>query len=345
MAKSRIKVPPILNAQRDISSGKILPVYYFFGEDTYSLEKTIRELEKSVEPFLKSDFDKEIIYAEDRSLSDILSIASSFPFGSEKKFILVKGFEKITNKKDLLSYVDSPADFTHLVLVHNGKVSDLVSEPYKTLLKNNFIYEAVELKGDNLVDWILQFVEENNKSISRDVALVFVEMVGENRNLLETQLEKIFIYLGDKSEIDIESIVSLSAKYKEYNIFDLQNALAVKSRKKSFDIAFNLLGKGAEPVFIILMLTKFFTGILRINELKKLKISRFESAKIIGTHPFYLENYYNARRLYSDKELINISRALLKADIAVKTTSAESKNIITILLTEIFNAREQELTE
>lgn len=338
MSKSKIKAPSILNVSKDISSGKILPVYYFFGEDTFSLDKTIKDVENSVQPFLASDFDKEVIYAEDKNLLDIITIAQSFPFGSEKKFMLVKEFEKINDKKNLVSYLNSPAEFTHLVIVHNGTISSLTSEPYKTLLKNNFIYEAVELKGNNLIDWVVQYVKENGKSISGEVASVFAEMVGENRNLIETQLEKIFIFLGDNKEITINNIESLSAKFKEYTIFDLQDALAAKSKEKSFKIAFNLLEKGAEPVFIIHMLTKFFTGILRLDELKNSKISEYEVAKIVGTHPYYLKKFYNARKLYPDKELINISRALLNADITVKTSSTDNFNIITILLTEIFSA-------
>ena len=344
MAKSKIKVPSILNVSKDISSGKILPVYYLFGEDSFSLDKTIKDFEKSIEPFLTSDFDKEVIYADDKNLLDILSIASSFPFGSDKKFILVKEFEKVNNKKNLVNYINSPADFTHLILVHNGSVSNLASEPYKTLLESNFIYEAVELKGNNLIDWIIQYVKANGKFISQDIASVFVDMVGENRNLIETQLEKVFIYLGDKKEIDIESIEALSAKFKEYTIFDLQDSLGTKNKQASFKIGFNLLEKGAEPVFIIHMLTKFFTGILRINELKANNVPEQQIARIVGTHPFYLKKFYSARRLYSDRELVNISRALLNADISVKTSSTDDKTIITILLTEILSTGETKIT-
>ena len=344
MAKSKRKAPSILNVTKDLSSGKILPVYYLFGEDTFSFDKTIKELEKAVGPFLASEFDKEIIYAEDKDLQDILSIASSFPFGSEKKFILVKEFEKVSSKKNLVTYLNSPSDFTVLVMVHNGSISGLSSEPYKTLLENNFIYEAVELKGDHLIEWIIQFVQENNKQISRDVAAVFVDMVGENRQFIETQLEKMFLFLGDKGEIDIESVEALSAKFKEYTIFDLEDALAVKNKPLSFKIAYNLLEKGAEPVFIIHMLTRFFTGILRISELQSLNTPNQQVARIIGTHPYYLKKFNNARRLYTEHELINISRALLNADISVKTTSADNKNIITILLTEILNAGENKVT-
>ncbi len=345
MAKSRLKAPSILNASKDISSGKILPVYFFFGEDTYSLDKILKLIEKSVEPFITSDFDKEVIYADDKNLPDIISIASSFPFGSEKKYVLVKEFEKINNKKNLINYVNSPADFTILVMVYNGSISNLAAEPYKSLLENNFIYEAVELKGNNLVDWIIQYAQENGKNINREVASVFLEMVGDNRNLIETQLEKVFIFLGENKEITIESIESLSARFKEYTIFDLQDSLAVKNKQTSFKVAFNLLENGSEPVFIIHMLTKFFTGILRINELKSSKIPEQQIARIVGTHPYYLKKFYNARRLYSDIELINISRALLNADISVKTTSIDKKNIVTVLLTEIFNSGEKKNTE
>ncbi len=338
MAKSKLKAPTILSASKDIASGKLLPVYYFFGEDSYSLDRVIKEVEKAVDPFITSDFDKEVIYAEDKNLIDMLSLASSFPFGSDKKFILIKEFEKVSNKKNLISYINSPADFTHLVLVHNGGISNLSSEPFKSLLANNFIYEAVELKGNALVEWIIRFAAENGKHISQEVASVFVDMAGDNRSLIETQLEKVFIFLGDKKEIDIESIESLSAKFKEYSIFDLQDALAEKNKKASVKIAFNLLEKGAEPVYIIHMLTRFFTGILRINELRSSNIPEMQAARIVGTHPFYLKKFYNARRLYSDDELIRVSRALLNADISVKTTSDDNKNIMSILLTEILTA-------
>jgi DNA polymerase-3 subunit delta len=338
MAKSKLKAPSILHVSKDISSGKLLPVYYLFGEDSYSLDKTIKDIEKYIEPFLGSDFDKDIMYSEDTTLSEIVSVASSFPFGSQKKFVLVKEFEKISNKKDLLGYINSPADFTCLVLEHKGSISNLEPEPYKSLITNKFMYEAAEPKGDVLVEWIIQYAGDNGKIISEDVASVLVEIVGENRSLIETQLENMFIFLGEKKEINLEVINSLSAKYKQFNIFDLQNALGTKSKRKSFEIAFNLLEKEVDPSFIIVMLTKYFTGILRVNEIKTSGISDLEAAKLIGTHHYYLKNYYDARKLYSDEELINISRALLNADIAVKTTSADHKTIITILLTEIFNA-------
>ena len=82
---------------------------------------------------LLSEFDKETIYSEDRSINDILSLASSFPFGSEKKLIIVKEAEKIKDKKLLKDYAASPAEFTVIAFFHNGSITNLSTEPFKTL--------------------------------------------------------------------------------------------------------------------------------------------------------------------------------------------------------------------
>ena len=141
MAKS--KAPSILDAIKDIRKRKYKQVYYFFGEDSYNLSTALHTLEESFQPLLQSEFDKETIYSEDRSISDILGLAIAFPFGSEKKLIIVKEAEKIKDKKPLKDYASSPAEFTVLAFFHNGSITNLSSEPFKTLDANNFLFEAI----------------------------------------------------------------------------------------------------------------------------------------------------------------------------------------------------------
>ena len=333
MAKS--KAPSILEALPDIKKRKFKPVYYFFGEDTYNLSSTLHKLEESFIPILKSDFDKETIYSEDRSINDIVGLATAFPFGSEKKLIIVKEAEKIKDKKLLKDYAVSPAEFTVLAFFHNGSITNLTSEPFKTLSENEFLFEAKELKGKNLIDWLMSIAEEKGKKLSEENAQVMVDIVGENRNMLEDQLEKICIFINEKKEISLESIQQVSSELKQFNIFDLQNAIGVKDKAKSLTVANNLLDNGAEPTFIITMLTRYFTGLAKITELETKKTPVQEAARIVGTHHFYYPNYVKARNLLSDEKLVDVFRSLLKADISIKTTTADDKTIITLLIAEI----------
>ncbi|MCU0333276.1 MAG: hypothetical protein MUC75_07980 [Ignavibacteriaceae bacterium] len=138
-----------------------------------------------------------------------------------------------------------------------------------------------------------------------------------------------------KKEITLESIQQVSSELKQFNIFDLQNAIGLKDKAKSLTVAFNLLDNGGEPTFIITMLTRYFTGLAKITELKTKNIPVQEAARIVGTHHFYYPNYVKARNLYSDEKLVEVFRALLKADVSVKTTSSDNKTIITLLIAEI----------
>jgi len=333
MAKS--KAPSILKVNPELKKGKLAPIYYFFGEDSFSLDSALSSVEAAVEPLLSSDFDKEVFYGEGRSLGEVLDLAAAFPFGSEKKIIVFKQFEKVKDKKPIKDYALAPVDFTVLVLIHNGAITNLSSEPYKTLLANNFIFEAKNLKGNALVDWLVNHSESKGKTLQKEDAQVLVDMVGENRSMLETQLEKILLYLKDKNEITIESIQKASSLLKQFTIFDLQDAIAEMDKPRAIEIAYNLLDSGFEPVYIVSMLTRYFTGLSKVTELKSKNMLDQAAARIVGTHPFYYRGYIKARTIFSDEKLIEVFRALLKADISIKTTNLDDKTLITILISEI----------
>jgi len=333
MAKS--KAPSILDIVDKTDKGNLQPIYYFFGEDYYLLQTALSAIETAAAPLISSDFDRETFYGDEKNLRDVLDFASAFPFGSEKKLLIFKQFEKVSDKKPLKEYANSPVGFTILVIIHNGSISNLDSEPYKTLREHNFIFEAKELKGKTLINWLIKHIEKKGKSISEDSARMLVDISGESRIMLESQLEKIITFMNEEKEITLDHVHNLSTKLKQHTVFDLQNAIGKKDKDSAISIAFNLLENTAEPVFIVAMLTRYFTGVARVSELTKMNMPAEQAARIVGTHPFYYKDYQQARTLYSDTDLANVFRALLQADLSIKTTSSDGKNIITILISEI----------
>ncbi|MBT8378363.1 MAG: DNA polymerase III subunit delta [Ignavibacteria bacterium] len=329
------KATSILDTLKEIKKGKLLPLYYLFGEDAYNLSFTLKSIAEKVQPLLSSDFDKETFYGDNITINQVLDLASTFPFGSEKKLIIVKEAEKIKDKKPLKDYALSPTEFTILVFIHNGTITNLKSEPFKTLLAHNFLFEAKELKGRHLINWLINYCESKGKSISEENAQVLVDMVGENRNLLEMQIEKLITHEGNKKGITIEAIQQVSSSLKQNTIFDLQNAIGLKDKPNALKIAYNLLENGTEPVFMVAMLTRYFIAISKISELRSKKIPDATAARTIGVHHFFYPGYVKARSLFSDKKLIEVFRALLKSDVSIKTTSTGGKEIITILIAEI----------
>lgn len=333
MAKT--KFLSVFDIPKDIKANGLKPIYYVFGEDTFSFAFAKDVIEKAVTPLLASEFDKETYYGSKNSFSEILSAASTFPFGDGKKFLIIKNAEKPKDKDKLAEYAESPSEFTVMLLFHEGSLTKPDAEPFKTLNKLGEVFESKELKGDALVEWVKSYVKENRRNISDENTQLLIDIVGENRSLIELQLEKIFLFLDDKKEITLESIQYLATEHKQFNIFDLINAIGRKEKSKALEISYNLYDSGTDMIQIIAMLNRYFSALAKIDELNSLKMSDQEAAKIVGTHPFYYKNYLEARKKYNHQDITNAFRSLFNADLTIKTSSLDQKTVIAMLIAEI----------
>jgi DNA polymerase-3 subunit delta len=339
MSKTYNRPPFISEAVKALSKNDPLPVYYFYGEDSFLIQEAVKKIEEKIKPYIESEFDREVLYGSNVKLIDVLNVASSFPFSSQKKLVILKEFEKVKDKKVLLNYVKSPADFTVLILIHEGEIRDFSSELYKNLIGRNFIYSAKELKGKYLVSWIVDYCAGDGKNISEENAQAIIDIVGDNKSLIDGQLQKIFTYLGNKNVIEIEDVLSVSSQLREYNIFDLEDAIGKKDKENSFKIAYNLLNQGKGQVYIISMLTRYFTIVARIKELISIKATPGEAASKLGFSYRLYYKYMNAGKVYSNAELFQISQAIHEADLLSKSTAIDEKTLISILLTEILSKK------
>ena len=338
MSRSKDKIDSIYNIPNYLYEDQILPIYFLFGEDEYTISQTIKEISKKVDPLVTVDFDRETIsLSKESSPAQIIDLASSFPFGDGKKFIVAKNFENWNDKRNLMHYVMDPPDFTILIITQSSKKVNINNEPYKSLYKNNFLFESSELKGQVLQQWLIKEAKNEDLELDFESAKILVEMVGENKALLEIQLAKFKNYLGHENKITPEIIESLTSITKEFTIFNLQDALGKGDKSRSIEIGYNLLDGSYDLIFLISMLTKYITTVTQILEIKSKKMSDQEGAKETGTSFYYYINCKKASFLLNEKRLMKASKALLNADISLKTTSADKKDIFTILISEILN--------
>lgn len=337
MSKFNSNIASIYTLVSELKSAELKSIYFLFGEDHFTINNAIKNISKKVEPLLASDFDIETITADKKAnISDIIDLAYTFPFGSKKKLLIIKNFENFNNKKQFLDYVKDPSDTTILVAANYGKISNLAAEPYKTLEFNKQIFQARELKGAELESWVKKRAVQIGFTINPESIKSLVEIVGEDKSLIEMQLQKFSSFLGDKKEIDIEDIRKLSSATKEYSIFDLLNAMGKGKIADTHKVMMNLLDNGKDLIFIINMLTKYISVIAQSIELQQRNLSDLDASKAIGVSKYYYINCKNASYLKNMKKLSNASKSLYKTDLAIKTTAIDQKTLAAMMITEIF---------
>ncbi len=337
MYKKKENVPSVYSFLSEFNNGNLAPVYFFFGEDSFTINSAIKLIEKKIAPFLTSDFDKEIITAEKKAnINSLLDLAYAFPFGSKKKLLIVKNFENYNDKKNLTSYIQNPSESTVLVIVNNSKIN-VASEPYKTLLKQKFIFEAKELKGRELENWTIKRADKLNLKIDTESVKMLLEIVGEDKSLVEMQLQKFRSYIKNGNQITPEVIKSLSSATKENNIFDLLNVIGKGNRNEALKVINNLLEHGSSLVAIIAMVTNFLIVIARSFELRKKNINDWDAAKEINISKYFYTNCKSAVYFNNHAKLINAIRVLFETDLTLKTTNINEKTLAAIMLAKIFS--------
>jgi len=325
----KIEIESIYNIPKSLKNDIILPIYFLFGEDIFTINNVIKIIENKIIPLVKADFDKESIsLSKENSISQITDLAYSFPFGDGKKLIIIKNFELINDKKLFLNYINDPAEFTILIIAQYSKSAPLNQEPYKSLYSKKFIFEAREMKGNELSEWMFKKAKVEKLNLTRAAGQLLLEMVGENKAILEMQLSKISAYSKPDEEITPEIIKTLAEITKEFSIYDLQNALGSGNKSKAIEYGFNILGSNIGMVYIIAMLTKYITNLTQILEIKNVA----DGIKAIGNSYYFLQK---TTFLLNEKRLENAAKVLLEADIRLKTSNIDDKTNLLILIAQI----------
>ncbi len=321
-----------------LTEDNFLPVYFIFGADTYEIDKATNEIISTLSGFISSEFDTEIVRLDKKdTVERYINSALTFPFYGDKKLVVIKNLENAADKKALAEYVSSPSDFTFLVITYNEKIPNLNTEPFKTIVSNGWAFEAREMRPDELKKWVVMEVKKLNLSIDIDDAAALVDIVGEDKNTLEQELNKISNFLGEGGKITLELINTIASETKEYNIFNLLDAISSNQKDKALSIGYNLLFHGNHLLVILSTLNKYFITIMQSIELIKKNIPPKEAAAKADVSEYFYTNCLKATNFRSDEKIDKALKALLEADLEVKSTNLDQKIIFTKLVAKLFS--------
>jgi len=336
VGKQRPNIPSIREVTSHIKGKKFQPVYYFFGEDGGTIEGAVEALTKAISPLLTSEFDKEVISADNTvKMNDILDLASAFPFGDGKKLLIIRNSESIKDKQPLTAYIENPPDFTIIIFTQNGGVSSFEKDPMPALVKHGYIFESKRLKGRDLESWVVKKTAVMGKELNYDAAGVLIELAGDDRNFIEMQLNKLVNYIGDRKEITIDDIKHASSAGKEYSVFDLLDELGKGNKPKSLEIGIALLEAGEEILMILGLVSKYIKVMAHHMELKSLGMPSQQASREVGVSKFFYENSVKKVYYHKRENLWRAAKAILEAEMMLKSSAVDEKTVMTMFISKM----------
>ncbi len=205
------------------------PIYWIEGEEDYYIDFLLNYAENNILSESESSFNLSIFYGKDADWMNVINACKRYPMFSEKQVVLLKEAQQMSSLDKLESYVENPLSSTIFVVGYKNKSYDKRTKLYKLLSKTAEIVTLPKIKDDKINEWISNYVKSIGFSISSKASLLLQEHIGNDLNRIVSEIDKLKVNLKDNKSIDEDVIEKYIGISKEYNIFELQAAIANKS--------------------------------------------------------------------------------------------------------------------
>ncbi len=307
----------------EIKNGDFKNIYVLQGEEPYYIDRLQQLIIDTALTEDQRDFNLSLYYGNTANVREVISACQQYPAFSERKVVVVREAQLIPkqpgHKNDLdifASYAEKPLPTTILVICHKGGV--LKSKPFTDALKannNGLVFSSKKVsEGRELETLIVSYANSLGCNIDSKATRMLADHIGTDISRQFSELDKLAILSEDKNitPLLIERNVGIS---KDFNIFELEDALARQDAAKAFRIVdyFERNPKNNPSMPVIAMLYTFFSNVL-ITSTAREKSPDAIMALVGVSSPWRARKFIDAARMYNTRSLINIIGCLRECD-------------------------------
>lgn len=218
----------------ELKSGTFRPVYYLMGEEGYFTDRITDYIMENALNEVERDFNLTVYYGLDSDIDTIVTAAKRFPMMAERQVIVVKEAQMLKNIDSLQFYLQAPQPTTVLVFAHKNGAIDKRKKVATELERTGVVLDSKKMRDDQLPAFINSYLREKGLSADNKSVLMMRESVGADLSRLAGEIDKLAIALPQGSvNVTPELVEEHIGISKEYNNFELQNALVNKDILKA----------------------------------------------------------------------------------------------------------------
>ena len=286
------------------------------------------------------EFNQTIIYAQDADLGTILSLAKRYPMMSERQVIIVKEAQNLKGEIDSLGfYLQKPQPSTVLVFCHKNGTLDRRKKVAGDIERaGGAVFESKRVAEDHLPYFITNHVGAHKFTIEEKATMMLIESIGSDLNRLTSELGKLYLNMSpNNTTITPDMVEEYTGISKEYNVFELKNALIAKDIAKAGRITKYMEDNPkAFPLQVILPLLFSYFSNLMVSYYAPQRTPKGVAAYLGLKSNFAAGDYIFGMRNYSATKVLNIISELRRIDAMGKGIGATANTTHGLLRELVF---------
>ncbi|GEM_PF-2739859 len=285
-------------------------VYYFCGEDAYSLNKGVRAVIERTNPDLR-DMNTTILRAP--APADIQAAAESMPFFDELRVVVVMEFDADTANA-LEGYIKSVPETTALVFVRPGK-PPLTNPLYKVIASLDRVVSFDPLTNTQLNNFLQNRAKKNNIVLDESAANRMIAYLGSDLGALENTLLMLGAYVGFGNRVTAKTVDTLVQKPSEAKVFDVMNLLWAGNKRDGMRALTELVNDPSESAMgLATMFSRNVRNVLNVKQLLMRGKNEAQIAQTLGMKPYPVQKSVVSAKKRSYAKLVEMMDAFINVE-------------------------------
>ncbi|GAA4329458.1 DNA polymerase III subunit delta [Flaviaesturariibacter amylovorans] len=301
----------------ELKKGLYKPVYWLEGEEEYFIDQVMDYAEHHILSESEAGFNKTVFYGRDADWASVINACRRYPMFAERQVVLLREAQSMRDIEKLEAYIEKPLPSTLLFVAYKGKKVDGRTKLAKILKEKSVLYTTKKLYEKDLPEWTQEVVKAAGFTIEPKALHLLIDHIGNDLSRIYNEVQKMTLNLAGRKTItpdDIEQFVGIS---KEYNVFELQDALARRDYYKAMRIVnyFDHNPKAAPLPLVFPSLYGFFSKLQVVHSAPPGQEKALAAS--IGINEWKLKDYVQAAKQYAphtvEKNLLLLHQYNLKS--------------------------------
>ncbi len=312
-----------------IKNKEYKPVYFIHGAESFFIDEITKAFEQLILTEAEKSFNFSVFYGKDTDFTAVRDTAMRFPMMASHQVVIVKEAQEMKSLAKLKGYIEHASPTTILLICHKHKKYDMRSAFGKVLKAKAEVFESKKLYDNQIAGWVRDYIKTKGFKIDDNALELLSEHLGTDLSKIANEVEKLSINIPKGTTLTAQHIEDNIGISKDFNVFELQEALGVKDALKTHRIVNHFASNTRKyPLMMTLASLYGFFSKLYIAAAHS-RSSDLEMATALGfkfrdpkkaqyAAKFRVEKFRKAIRYYSKEQVEHIFSILKEYDLKYK---------------------------
>jgi DNA polymerase-3 subunit delta len=318
--------------ERRLKRKELAPVVFLWGEESWLVDETIRQIEAVALTPGAREFDREAFYGDEAEALAIVTAAQTLPWLGAQRLVLVRAAEALPRSAEpaLVAYCKQPSPST--CLIFTAQRAEASRPLFALLLKSPWAVRFRRLSARELSLWIEQRLAARGCRIASDAVAALMEAVGNDLRLLANEIDKLETFVGSEQAIEVESLMALTGDMRESSAFELARLLSAGDLVEALRTWGKFVSSGEYPGLALGAITHHVRQLWRIQLAQRAGASPERLASELNIPAFTVRRLGAQAAALEPERLRHWLDALLEADQALKRSGLPPRSVFERLI-------------